>query len=145
MDFRCYPLLGFAPASMAGDANGLVPSIGLVPPAGESAFDSTASNEIVKPHATVVPDQKSDHGPNFADSAPVRGLVVNQQPQLAPPNGLSPSQQIAELVAAGAGPGNPDDSAITIQSSRALNTAGVADSILSARVQTMQLQLDPES
>lgn len=141
-----HPVLGSAPARAAGDAHGLAPAIGPAPPAGESALDSTDANEIVKPHATVVTNKNYDRDLDFAASAPVRGLVVNQQPQLAPPMRTSPAQQIAELVASGAGPGNLDASAITTLSSRALNAAGSADSNPSmARVQTMTLQLDPES
>jgi chemotaxis protein MotD len=141
-----HPVLGSAPARAAGDAHGLAPSIGPVPSTEESALESTDANEIVKPHATVVTDKNYDHGLDFADSAPVKGLVVNQHSQLVPSIGMSPAQQIAELVAAGAGPGDLDASAITTQSSRALNAAGAADSNLSmSRVQTMTLQLDPES
>jgi hypothetical protein len=132
-----------APATV--DTNGLASSGEPALLAVESAPDSADAQEIVEPHASHSTDPNSGHGPEFTASASVRGLVVNQQTHTAPPNRLSPAQQIAELVANRAGPNNLDASPVTAQSSRAPDAAGMADSRLSmSRVQTMQLKLDPE-
>ena len=75
----------------------------------------------------------------------MRGLVVSQQMHAAPLHG--PAQQIAKSIVAEAGPGKLDGSLATAQASRAPATEDTVKSSLSmsmSRVQTMQLQLDPE-
>jgi chemotaxis protein MotD len=128
------------------EPNGLASSGEPTPLADENALDSEDAQEIAEPQASHMADPNGGYGPDFAASAAVAGLVVNQQTGLAPPNRLSPTQQIADLVANGAGPDNLDTSPITARSSRALDAAGVADSRPSlSRIQTMQVLLDPES
>ncbi|HUZ90380.1 MAG TPA: flagellar hook-length control protein FliK, partial [Methylocella sp.] len=140
------PLAGSGAVSVAGDAGGLTSSGESLPDAGKRAFDSALAQESAWPHASHAAELNGGHGPGPAASAPAKVSLAGPQAPLASPNGLSPALQIGELVASQVSPDNLDSSAITVPSSRAPGTSGMTGSGLSmSRVQTMQLQLDPES
>lgn len=100
---------------------------------------SNASGEIVESLRSQKRDAIDAHEPHVAATT-AKGLVVSQA-QAGPPN--VPAQQIAKFVVAEAGLGKLD---ITPASAPAPgDIEGMAKSPLSIpRVQTLQLQLDPE-
>jgi Flagellar hook-length control protein FliK len=105
--------------------------------------ESATLRDIVEPQANQGLDPDSGHESDGAAFAVVRGLVVSQQMHAAPLHG--PAQQIAKSVVAEAGPGKPDGGAATTLANRAPAPEDAVKSSLSvSRVQTMQLQLDPE-
>ena len=141
-----HPRGGFAPVPVAGDARGLASSGGNAPVVGESTLDNTVTQDSFDRHASHTTDPNSGQGPDSAALAPVKVSIVHQQSSLAPANGLSPAQQIGELITAGVSSNTQDASAATVQSSPAPDSSGMAGLLHSmSRVQTMQVQLDPES
>ena len=96
-----HPRGGFVPVPVAGDARGLASLGGNAPVVGESTLDNTVTQDSVDRHASHTTDPNSGQGPDSAALAPVKVSIVHQQTSLAPANGLSPAQQIGELITAG--------------------------------------------
>ncbi|HUB64641.1 MAG TPA: flagellar hook-length control protein FliK [Methylocella sp.] len=129
-------------AAVHGDS--LVSLGGPAPLAAESDRDSANARDITA--ASPLRDQKGGASPDFAASAPPSGTAVIQQTQRAPLHTLLPAQQIAGWVAAAAGSDSLDASKTASLLRGARDAADMADSPPPlARVQTMQVELDPGS
>ena len=149
IDQRAY----FAPATRLSPAHGSAPLKfvpGLeqaltLPGETDRLSDDTARGdavgEIVKSFRNQERDATGAHEPRVAAMA-AKGLVVSQT-QAGPPNVRA--QQIAKFVVAEAGSVNPENSPASAPAILPRDIEGMAKSPLSIpRVQTLQLQLDPE-
>jgi len=137
---------GFVPVRGARDTRGLASPRLATLVTGESTLDSAATQEIAEPQTSPTADPNGGHGLKAAASAPVKIARAVQQSFLAPPNGLLPAEQIGEWVTAGISSNMLAAGAATVQAVPAAGASGAAGSLHSiSRVQTMQVQLDPES
>jgi Flagellar hook-length control protein FliK len=135
--------LAFAPANPASGES--------AQPSGDMALGSADgqggdTQESAKSDAAGAAIPNGDHSAELAASAPVKEVVAKQQIHLAAPGQPSPAGQLAQTIISLAGPDKRDASVISAPSKGALDLAGAADASLSMnRVQTLQVQLEPES
>ncbi|HUI20603.1 MAG TPA: flagellar hook-length control protein FliK, partial [Methylocella sp.] len=141
---------------LARSAGGAVPRALLVVPGllsrnsdrdNAAVQDLVATENLVTKHAAAPgADPKGGHEAGSITSAPIKGLAANPQSSLEASGRPSPGQQVGDFIVKAAGPSFQDPTTNAQQSSHARETLGLANAQPSlSRVQTMQLQLDPES
>jgi Flagellar hook-length control protein FliK len=121
-------------------------SVEPTPQIGNVDLRAVDGQERSKDQLNPISDPSWDRSLDLAPSAPMRVTVLDQQTHLSITHELSPSQQIADVVAALADSDNSASRDVSLASSSGLEATGTVNSRASgSSLQILHLQLEPES